>query len=260
MAELNRVDTATARLLTAGPNGRPVPENFEQLKPFCTETKQLTTKLESFIGRCYSKEIGRFARIALYSVKKSVNTFCSAGGRRSKRLQQFLTKANPCINKHLRHNDSCIVRFIEDMQATFGVEDRLKIPYLCCHTLASLQCLETELDRHQCGRQHHELIMEFVRTNTDDFFAIGCSEYADSSDRCRSLKPLPRMPSTVEEEEERASSTNSTSGKRKKKKQKSGGKKATTTRAYKTPVFIMIDLVSSIGSGNGTLGGGGFGR
>ena len=129
--ELNRVDLATARLLTAGPNGRKVPENFEQLKPFCAETKNLTNQVESFIQTCYSRDISQFARIAMYSAKKAVKTFCGKGNKRSKKLQQLLSNANPCINKHLRKNDTCLRIFMSEMQSAFVVDDKLKVPYIC---------------------------------------------------------------------------------------------------------------------------------
>ena len=93
--------------------------------------------------------------------------------------------------------------------------------------LKSFQCLENELERHECGRNNRELILDFIRSNTDDFFNVGCTDYTDSSDKCQQLKPPKPFV------------TNATN------KRKQTNK---NSRVYATPVFVMIDLMSTIGN------------
>lgn len=61
--------------------------------------------------------------------------------------------------------------------------------------------------------------MEFISSNTDDFFQFGCSEYADN-DKCSQIKPL----------------------KVKRDRPNQVG------RIYSSPIFVMVDLMASIGA------------
>ena len=91
-----------------------------------------------------------------------------------------------------------------------------------------LHCIEHMLDSQQCSRDNKELLVDFMTASSGDFFNIACTEYNDSSDKCNQLKPLPKV---------------STSSNNK------GKLKSAPQINYLTPVFLVIDLLSSLGDG-----------
>lgn len=219
--EVIQIDRTVARLLPFGPNGRSMPENVSQLKRFCPESKELTNKIETFLKKCYTQEMFQTGKLALYPATKSVQQFCPKNGNKrvSKRVEKIM-KVSPCINKYLNPNDTCANKFIDNLEVITKtiVDDKLKLPYVCCSAVNVLQCIEDMIDRQRCARENKKVILDFMGTSSGDFFNIACGDWNDSTDKCDQLAPLKR------------SSPNK------------------FTSRYLTPVFLVMDLLGSLGA------------
>lgn len=252
-SEMIRVDRIVARLLPFGPKGRLMPTNDTQLTRFCNESRNLTLSAEDFFVRCFPRDIQPTSKLAMYPPKRTVQQFCGTSNKvaskiglpskkLSKRVAKML-KVTPCVNKHLRKNDTCVRRFISQLKTiTVTVNDeRLKLPYFCCSALTVFHCLEDMLDQKACSRANKEVILDFMATTSDDFFGLACGEYSDaSSDKCNSLKPLnSTLLNTIASGKNKA---------KRAKQQKTGtNAKSVAEMNFITPLFLVIDLLSNLG-------------
>lgn len=77
------------------------------------------------------------SRIALYPAKKTIQQFCpksaKAGNVRITKRLEKLMKLSSCVNKNLKKNDTCVRRFIGELQtvALTNEADKAKIPHVC---------------------------------------------------------------------------------------------------------------------------------
>ena len=134
-SEVIRIDRIIASILPLGRFGRPVPETAKQLQRFCTESNALTTTVDEFMKRCFNQDLLQSSKLALYPVNKSVQQFCpkSKKNSKNKRRTDILIKSSACLSKEVKKNDTCIRKFLENLQTiTLTVKnDKLKIPYVC---------------------------------------------------------------------------------------------------------------------------------
>ncbi|KAH9387981.1 hypothetical protein TYRP_009182 [Tyrophagus putrescentiae] len=280
-SEMIRVDRLVARLMPFGPKGRLMPQNETQLVRFCEESRNLTMTVEDFFGRCFTRDTLQTSKLAMYPPKRSVQQFCGtslkdaskiglpfstsnstnssspAPKKPSKRLEKIL-RITPCVNKHLRRNDTCLKRFVTALRTVMLTVDdeRLKLPHLCCSAVDALHCLEDMLGRKACSRSpaNREVILDFMTTSSADFFGVACGDFNDSSDRCSSLPPLNVTLVNANLIGNGSGKSTGKLSKRAKSKQKRL-KQSESRRKVKslaqmnfiTPVFLVIDLLSNLG-------------
>ena len=127
-ADQRRVDQIAAKFYAPGPNAPYFPTNYAELRPFCREIRNVSKTIESFMTRCFTKEVVQYAKIIFYTVNRQMRNYCT---KRSKRLSSLL-KIAPCINRHLRTETICLDNWLKDFSRIPDLEvDKDKIIHGC---------------------------------------------------------------------------------------------------------------------------------
>src|SRR5699024_5708280 len=84
----HKIKLLVLKLQVIGPNGRRLPETFEQTKPFCRETARMVNQLEAYFKDCYEKTVRDYANIVMYTIKSNLRKFCGKKG--GKLIRQFI--------------------------------------------------------------------------------------------------------------------------------------------------------------------------
>ena len=123
-----RIDEIASKFYAPGPNAPYFPTNYQELRPFCREIRNVSKTIETFMLRCFTKEVVQYAKIMFYTVNRQMRNYCS---KRTKRLTKLL-KLAPCINRHLRTETICIDNWLRDFSRIQDLEnDKDKIIHGC---------------------------------------------------------------------------------------------------------------------------------
>lgn len=122
-----------AKLLAIGPNGRKMPENDQQLRTFCQDTRQIFQQVENFVKNCFKSPVKEYSTVALYTARVNLKKFC--GSKKSKVVKELL-KLAPCVNKHTIHNYTCLADFTKKTKNLVYLEnDKAKLLHICWYVL-----------------------------------------------------------------------------------------------------------------------------
>lgn len=231
---MKRIEMNVAKMIAVGKQGRPFPENEQELGSFCRyvvmhklinklmidsilqktrETTRLNNEIEAFFKNCYQREVRDNANLLIYSIKSSLRRYC--GKKRTKAITDLLQVA-PCVNREVRTQIPCMEQFINDTKPLIYIDDhRNKIPYTCCNYVHAVHCVESYLDKVPCIGNRQPIILDFVRGLTQGLINVLCGEYNETTDQCDILGRPPKP------------------------------KKMGRTK-YSTFVFVLVDLLESI--------------
>ncbi|KAI2804589.1 hypothetical protein BLOT_003576 [Blomia tropicalis] len=210
---MKRIEMNVAKMIAVGKQGRPFPENEQELGSFCRETTRLNNEIEAFFKNCYQREVRDNANLLIYSIKSSLRRYC--GKKRTKAITDLLQVAS-CANREVRTQIPCMEQFINDTKPLIYIDDhRNKIPYTCCNYVHAVRCVESYLDKVPCIGNRQPIILDFVRGLTQGLINVLCGEYNETTDQCDILGRPPKP------------------------------KKMGRTK-YSTFAFVLVDLLESI--------------
>ena len=189
-AALQKIELLLARAQSFGPNGRRLPETFEQMKAFCRESVTITRQIDAFSKACFEKTVKDYTSLVVYTVRVNLKRFCGKQG--SKMTREFL-KMGPCANRYIQPNDHCFVRFINATKGLINIaDDSKKFPHVCCNFVEGVRCGETFLNSVACIRPYVPMLMDLFRGASSSIADLACGEYNEGTDACEKLGPPPK--------------------------------------------------------------------
>ncbi|KAF7496266.1 hypothetical protein SSS_01624 [Sarcoptes scabiei] len=200
-----KVNEFMEKLVVFGQSDRKFPENFAQVKPFCSETREMIAYIEDYLKECFQPDIQSLANILIYTLKRHIRVFCN---KRSNNLRlKKLLPLMPCINEQVQRYPQCIRTMMNKTSELIAsqIEDRSKIKYVCCYYAEFIDCGDNFLESLPCAKKDRELLLDFLRGLSSDIVRFGCNEYHENSDRCTQLptislssdKPRPKYYTSV---------------------------------------------------------------
>ncbi|KAI7691501.1 hypothetical protein SSS_01624 [Sarcoptes scabiei] len=126
-----KVNEFMEKLVVFGQSDRKFPENFAQVKPFCSETREMIAYIEDYLKECFQPDIQSLANILIYTLKRHIRVFCN---KRSNNLRlKKLLPLMPCINEQVQRYPQCIRTMMNKTSELIAsqIEDRSKIKYVC---------------------------------------------------------------------------------------------------------------------------------
>lgn len=137
-ANHQKINLLISKLMTIGPNGRKMPENEQQLRTFCQDTKQMLRQVENFMKDCFKSPVKEYSTVSIYTVRINLRKVC---GGKNKMVKEII-KLAPCANKYIIHNDSCVKGFEKRTKNLIYLEnDKAKFLHICWYVFHAKKLL-----------------------------------------------------------------------------------------------------------------------
>lgn len=112
--------------------------------------------LNNLANKCMAGFKKNVMLVALYSVKRSQRTLCRA--KATKEMRDFVA-AGKCVNGGREVFTKCIRETVNNVMKVKLMEDKMKIPFLCCQVGATRSCLMKEAKKVKgCKEEHVETL------------------------------------------------------------------------------------------------------
>ncbi|KAF7489368.1 hypothetical protein SSS_07826 [Sarcoptes scabiei] len=188
----NQFDLNMAKLMTIGENGRDYPENFDDLKLFCRESKKLIHNVDKYKNLCFHGQWKQFVSIFIYSNRNAIKKFCTKSNENSKKLLQ----TSKCINSNRKPINRCLSILTEEIESIRWIKSGIqKIPLLCCKYHKFHDCFMNVLEDDEQCQSKIDTISEFLRLVLGNLIENNCGEYNNESDRCSRIDSIIEKPS-----------------------------------------------------------------
>ncbi|KPM11528.1 hypothetical protein QR98_0101000 [Sarcoptes scabiei] len=182
------IDRMVSKLLIFGKYGQKYPTNSKELTKLCADITANTNQLNKFVVECLKDQAQHMAKIMIYSIKRTLKTYCS----KKTKKQTKLLESGSCINTRVQKID-CIDKFSNSSKelVPYKIENE-KIKFICCYHVDMMRCFEKQMEDLSCldddARRYN---MELIKSIVVDLANFACGEYTEDSDRCDNLK-LPK--------------------------------------------------------------------
>ncbi|KAH9530325.1 hypothetical protein DERF_004137 [Dermatophagoides farinae] len=175
------------RLMVVSHPKRTFPENQDELKKFCLESKEIFFSLNQYKDQCSRETLKNFVSIILYSVRGSTKRVCT---KRKSPQTVALIDASNCINRNKRLIGRCMDRASLNYAAIKFVDNVMKMPNLCCQFVEIIQCFTQVMTKNGC-EDKLPVLLETITGVVGNFLDSTCGEYNLDTDKCEKLAPLP---------------------------------------------------------------------
>lgn len=177
---------------------------------FCFASRNTLSSIRKLEGYknalCYSETMNSLLSVLLYSIRAQIRRMCSK--RKSKRTRDLLDTA-VCINKMEPELDACMAELNKNFIDAQAVENRMKMPYICCGYVDLVNCATDRLTGTACEPKL-PIIVDQVGSIMGNVVNSYCGEYTPDTDKCTKLPRLPgKVSSSSSNNKTRRSNTNS---------------------------------------------------
>jgi len=165
------------------PNGkRKFPETIGMLREACKIQMKVMSILTKLANKCMEGFKKNVLLVTLYSVKKNQKLLCRPNP--TKEVRDFVA-AGKCVNAGQNQFRKCLQKTQNDILKVRAVEDKLKIPLICCEIVRAKGCLLREAKKvSECKEEHIETMQNRFNNVAMNSMNLACGEYSDETDRC----------------------------------------------------------------------------
>ncbi|KAH9395302.1 hypothetical protein TYRP_020867 [Tyrophagus putrescentiae] len=157
------------------------PETIINLKDACKINKNIMNILNNLANKCMTGFRKNVMLVALYSVKRSQRSLC-----------------RKCVNQGREVFTKCIRETVNNVLKVKLVEDKMKIPFLCCQVGATRSCLMKEAKKVKgCKDEHVETLNSRFNQVSMGTMNLACGQYTEETDRCEKIR-IPKGNVTIE--------------------------------------------------------------
>ncbi|KAF7496611.1 hypothetical protein SSS_08428 [Sarcoptes scabiei] len=185
----SEVDFVFGRLSGYGNVSRPFPSDSIELIDYCKGQISDIRLIDSYAKRCKRGLPKQYFSIMLFTVRANMQRICK---KNSKKARQFLA-ASGCMRRASDYFDKCHRNLIERLHQIKSVEDKKKIPFTCCEYYTLKKCFQDSgRNEAKCSEKDMETVEELIESTSSNALNFFCGEYADDSDKCEKLGPIPK--------------------------------------------------------------------
>jgi len=178
-------ENCISSLFIIGSPDKQFPNSTQRLKEFCGKLKETEKCVKDYTTRCMDATGRRATQVAVAGISRLLKRMC----RSSERRGEFVRNAG-CGNAVIGDMRSCLGDYKMALYGAQKVDNKQKLPILCCKFYDFRHCVAKGFDRvgaEVCPDTSRQYFARIADAFQSDVFDLICGSYEDSSDKCASV-------------------------------------------------------------------------